>query len=159
MRWHRRGFAPVLAGALLWAPAACSSADGTTDVPTTSAPAAVTASPTPDASSAAPADAGSPIDRYVGQQWRLTDSGGEDASYFIMQPGGALTWFNYHPDVWDQYDDNTWVANGDRVTFVVNEVSTWTGTLAGDKLTGTAVGDDGKTYTWEAKPAAGDKVP
>lgn len=150
----------ALAGVRLSVSSAGSSGVG--EASTGSRPAATTASssqPSPGAPRATPTAAG--LDRYIGQQWRFASSSEEDAAFFVMQPGGALTWFVYLPGAldWDHYDDFTWATDGSEVTLVVKDVSTLTGTLADGNLTGTFVGTEGEKYTWAAEPASGKMCP
>ena len=105
---------------------------------------------------------GNAIEELIGQEWRFTSGEEDDASYFVLQPGGALTWFTYliGASDWAEHDNCTWTTEGNAITLTVNDgFATMTGTLEDGKFTGTGTNQDGLTYIWTAEPASPPRVP
>ena len=155
-----QGVAAALAAAALGGVAGCAG----TAAPASSPDRAASSTQTSTAPEPVPSPpvAGSDMESLIGKEWRFSDPTEDDASYFVMQPDGTLTWFTWliGGQDWAQHDNSTWTADGPNVTFRVNDdFATMTGTLADGKLTGTGTNLDGLNFTWTAEPGGGTRVP
>ena len=152
---HLRALTAVLTAAVLCLASGCAGSD----VPASGTSTAALPSTVNDAP--AQQDPGQ-FASFIGQEARVDQSDYEDDDYFIMQPGGTLTWFSYiiGGHRYEQHDDATWAADGNQVIFTFPSGAKMTGTLDGDTLSGSETNQDGTKYTWTAKPGTRpDPVP
>lgn len=124
-----------------------SSAAATPSETPSSAPAAASSTPSAAPGSSEPA-ATDAVPDLAGSTWAGTDSDG-DAYVYRFEAGGQYAFTSPSGSYQDPGD--TWSQSGDQVTMSTSGgYATYTGTIQGDTVSGTASNISGHSWTWTA---------